>query len=264
LADDEMTAPSNFAHPGCYASALNDCSEKLSREHYVSAGVLKVLGDENRITNASWLAPGEQSAAIPSSALGSNILCGHHNSALSWLDTHAKEFFTQLVWGFSDMPPCVPQRSVSFVGEHIELWVLKAACGAVASGNLLEHGRAIKRQPPIEWLNLLFRGGRWEEGAGLHILPTKMTPHRGYAIGPVYLGDTWIGGVIDFAGIELAVLVDGRAEKRVLEQSSNEFSPLVYRPGAISIESRTRAVDITLRWRTWVSSQGVRYQYWDN
>jgi hypothetical protein len=256
-----MTAPSNFAHLGCYARALKDCSEKISREHYVSAAVSEVLGDEHRITNASWLPPGQESAGIPTSALGSKILCERHNSALSGLDTHAKEFFTQLVWGFSDMQPCVPRRQVTFVGEQIELWVLKAACGALASGNLVERGCAIKRQPPIEWLNLLFRGARWEEGAGLHIRQTRMTPHRGYAIGPAHLGDTCVGGGIDFAGVELFVLVDGRAEKRVLEQSSSQFSPLVYRPGVISIESRTRAVEITLRWRTWVSSQGVRYQY---
>ena len=260
LANNEM-AVTNFAHPACYASALNDCSEKLSREHYVSAGVLDLLGKEHRITNASWLPAKEQSAALATSALSSNILCERHNSALSPLDRHAKEFFTELVWGFSDMPPSDPQRRVTFDGEQIELWVLKASCGALASGNLVKDGRGIKWQPPIEWLNLLFCGGSWEEGAGLHIRQETMTPHRGYAIGPAYLGDTWVGGVIEFAGVELAALADGGAKKRVLERSTSQFSTLVYRPGAISIKSRTRATEITLRWRTWVSTEGVRYHY---
>jgi hypothetical protein len=256
-----MKALPNFAHPRCYASALNDCSGELSREHYVSAAVLQLLGDQSVIDNASWLHAGEQGPVIPTSALASRILCQRHNSALSTFDRRAKEFFTYLIWGFSDMQPSAARRRVACVGEQIELWVLKAACGALASGNLVERGRAVKRQPPIDWLNLLFRGQHWEEGAGLHIRQAKMTPHRGYAIGPVYLGDIWVGGAIDFAGIELLALVNGSAEKLVLDQSSSEFSRLVYRPSTVSIESRTRAIEIALRWRTRASGEHVRYHY---
>jgi hypothetical protein len=88
-----------FAHPGCYARVLNDCSSKLSREHYVSRTVLDLLGDEHRITNASWLLPGQQSKPLATSALGSRVLCEKHNHALSRLDSQALTFFDALLWG---------------------------------------------------------------------------------------------------------------------------------------------------------------------
>lgn len=258
LGSDEMTARTNFAHPGCYARALKDCSKTISREHYVSTAVSELLGDEHRITNASWLSPGQESAGIPTSALGSKILCERHNCALSALDAQAKAFFTELVWGLSDSPPRVRHRHVTVDGDRLELWLLKACCGALASGNLVERGCTIVRQPPREWLDLLFCGRRWENGAGLHIRQATLTPHRGYTIGPAYLADTWIGGGFEFVGVELFVLLSD-AEKRILEQSTGEMSALIHRPGAIKIESRKRTAEITLHWQAWVAREGVRY-----
>ncbi len=250
-----------FAHPGCYARVLGDCSSKMSREHYVSAAVMDLLGDEHRITNASWLPRGQQSAAIPSSALGSKILCEHHNSALSPLDAHAKAFFSEIFWGLSDSPPSGTHRRVALGGDQLELWLLKACCGALASGNLVEHRRAVPRQIPDVWVSLLFAARRWEPGAGLHIRQTTLNPYRGYAIGPVYVGDSCAGGGIEFAGIEMFVFPSSGAEKRILEESSGEMKPLIHRPGQIRIESRSRTLEITLQWRTWVPTEGVRYRW---
>lgn len=73
----------NFSHPQCYARALCDCSAKLSREHYVSNSVLKLLGVEHIISHASWLSPEQCSRPLPVSALSSKVLCDRHNQALS-------------------------------------------------------------------------------------------------------------------------------------------------------------------------------------
>lgn len=251
----------DFAHPRCYARALRGCSRKLSREHYVSKAVLDLLGDEHRITNASWLRPAEESGPIPSSALRSKILCEHHNNTLSPLDAHAKRFFSELLWGLSDRPPLEAHRRVALDGDQLELWVLKACCGAFASGNLIEHRRTVPRQVPDAWVNLLFRGGRWESGAGLHIRQTTLTPHLGYALGPVYVGDSCAGGGIEFAGMEMFVFPSSDAEKRILEESSAEMNALIHRPGAIRIESRSRTLEIALQWRAWISIQGVQYRW---
>ena len=249
----------NAIHLRCYARALRDCSDKSSREHYVSASVLELLGEDHRIANASWLPPGQLSDPIPTSALGSRILCERHNGSLSPLDAHAKIFFTELLGALSDDEQ-VPHRQVRVDGDRLEQWVLKACCGALASGNLVEKGHEMVREPPRSWLDILFCGASWEQGAGLHIRQAQMTPHLGYAIGPVYVGDTWVGGGIEFAGVELFVLLDSGAKKRILEQSTGEVSRLVYRPGAIRIESPTRTTEIELEWRTWTPSEGVRYR----
>lgn len=250
-----------FAHPGCYAQALNDCSSKLSREHYVSQAVLDLLGDEHRITNASWLRPGEQSKPLPTSALGSRILCDKHNRALSPLDSHARDFFGALLWGFSDRDPQQSHRRVAIDADLLELWLLKACCGAFASGTLLQGQRSLPKQIPGDWVNLLFSGAAWEPSAGMHIRQATMQPSRGYGIGPVYVDEVCAGGGIEFTGVELFVFPANGATSRIFEESSGEMRPLIYRPGEIQVESRTRSINIRLDWGAWNPTQGVRYQH---
>src|SRR5271154_6516558 len=41
-----LTGPvTGYSHRRCYASATNDCSERISLEHPLSKGMLKALGD---------------------------------------------------------------------------------------------------------------------------------------------------------------------------------------------------------------------------
>lgn len=251
----------SFAHPGCYARVLNTCSSKLSREHYVSQAVLDLLGDEHRITNARWLPHGQQSEAIPSSALGSRILCETHNNALSTLDAHAKVFFSELLWGISDSPPPEKHRRVLIDADQLELWLLKACCGAFASGNLVEHRRRVPREIPDAWVSLLFSGRGWQPATGMHIRQVTLHPYRGYAIGPAYMEDSCVGGGLQFGGVEMFLLFGGSAANRILEESSGEMRPLIYRPGQIRIESRARTIDIMLEWRTWIPTQAVSYRW---
>src|SRR5688572_9441951 len=73
------------SHPGCYARTLRDCSEKLSREYWISQSILD-LGDSMIVARGlPWLKPGE-SRRISSKSLAARILCTRHNSALSSLD----------------------------------------------------------------------------------------------------------------------------------------------------------------------------------
>jgi hypothetical protein len=249
----------NVINPRCYARALHNCSDKVSREHYVSASVLRLLGDEHTIANASWLPLGQQSVPLPIGALGSGILCQRHNQSLSPLDVHAKNFFTELLRALSHDAQ-VPYRQASVDAECLERWILKACCGALASGSLIENGHKIVREPPRRWLDILFSGASLEQGSGLHIRQSPMTPHLGYAIGPVYVADAWVGGGLEFAGVEFFVLLDSSVKKQIFEQSTGEVTPLIYRPGAIRIKSPTRRTEIKLEWQTWTPSEGVRYR----
>lgn len=210
-----------FAHPGCYARVLNDCSSKLSREHYVSQTVLDLLGDEHRITNASWLLPGQQSKPLATSSLGSRVLCEKHNHALSRLDSQALTFFDALLWGLSDMSPQQRHRRVKIDADLLERWLLKACCGAFASGTLLQHRRSVPRELPDSWVKLLFSGVRWKPACGMYIRQATLQPFRGYEIGPVYVEDICCGGGLEFAGVGLFVFP-------VAAQSCS--APLLHRP----------------------------------
>lgn len=98
------------------------------------------------------------------------------------------------------------------------------------------------------------------KGAGLHIRQTQMCPHPGFSIGPIYREDIWVGGGIEFAGVEMLVLLDSGGVKQIVEQSTGEVSDLVYRPGKIGVESPTRKTEIELEWKTWKPTARVLYQ----
>ena len=251
----------NFSHPGCYARELRDCSQKLSREHYVSASVLRLLGEEHTVSNARWLPPGQHSPPLCVGDLGSRILCERHNSVLSSLDASAEVFFAELLRALSEPVHGTSPQRVSADGDLLELWVLKACCGAIASGSLIDDGNTLVRDLPRAWLNILFSRTPWEEGTGLHIGQAPMTPYRGYEMGPMYLDQsrTLGGGGIEFAGVLLFVLLESGVEKRIIEQSTGQVIPLIYRPGAITIESPKQKTEIELRWPTWVPTERVLY-----
>jgi len=221
--------------------------------------VLELLGEMHTISNASWLSPGQSSKPLPVGALGSNILCERHNNALSDLDACAKEFFDGLLRALSKSQGPVPDEILRVDGEKLEQWVLKACCGALASGNLLEDATRVSREPPRKWLDILFSESVWEVDTGLYVRQASMTPHQGYSIGPVYTRDTWSGGGLEFAGVELFVLMDSGIEKQIWETSTNETSPLIYRPGVIRFESSLRTTEIELQWQKWIPAEGVRY-----
>jgi len=252
-----------YGHPGCYAKALNDCSPKLTREHYISKSILELLGPDHEISNASWLAPGARSKTLPLSALASRILCKRHNEMLSDLDNRATVFFEQLLWAFQDTLVALPYRKVAVDGDALELWVLKACCGSFASGELFVHGEKAEYSIPLAWLRILFQGAPWACNTGLYIRLAKATPHRGSAIGPVFSDDKDepVGAVFEFCGVELFVLMDRDTREPIKETQTGKVLSTIYRPGAIDIIARTHKTTIELQWKVWVPTQRVEYHY---
>jgi hypothetical protein len=191
--------------------------------------------------------------------LGSNILCERHNNALSDLDACAKQFFAGLLLALSKSGGPAADQKLSVNGDELERWLLKACCGALASGNLLENATRVSREPPRKWLDILFSESAWEVDTGLYVRQAPMTPHQVYSIGPVYTCETWSGGGLEFAGVELFVLLDSGIEKQILETATHKTSPIIYRPGAIRFESSLKTTEIELLWQKWIPTEGVRY-----
>jgi len=130
-----------YSHPRCYASRLGTCSPKITREHYVSHGVLKRFGDTIAISGAPWL--GTQPKTIPVATFAPKVLCETHNTALSPLDDVAKRVFEALLDFDADLrPPASPpqHRVVRVSGWAFERWFLKVFCGMHAAGHLKEPG----------------------------------------------------------------------------------------------------------------------------
>lgn len=228
----------------------------------MSKSILNLLGEAHVISNASWLTQGLASAPISSAAQGSKMLCKRHNKMLSPIDKSAKSFFEEALWAFSEGSVVVPDRRIVVDGDALERWVLKACCGLFSSGELLVKGKRTKFAIAREWLQILFVDRAWPDGTGLHIRLAEATPHRGFAMGPVFANDgtTLAGGGIEFCGIELFVLADPTIDGRLLETGTGEMSNTTYRPGELEILAKSHQTIIKLEWASWNPSKRVQYR----
>lgn len=71
----------------CWAFCLGDCSDKMSREHIISAAMF--LSDTIVVQGLPWCR--DERKEIGLSSFTKKILCTKHNSDLSVYDTAAKE-----------------------------------------------------------------------------------------------------------------------------------------------------------------------------
>lgn len=121
------------SNPKCYCSGLECCSRNLSREHYISEGVLRDIAGDGMvdIENLAWLPSGEKAKRAPH-AIASKILCTSCNSALSPLDFVGKRFQKSL---FRISPKEAPKGNLLYLvnGHDVELWMLKVLMGMLAA-----------------------------------------------------------------------------------------------------------------------------------
>jgi hypothetical protein len=138
--------PTGYSHHACYMNWTNNCSAKISGEHFISETVLAILNPESlRIGGLAWIPVGE-TRDLPPQALRANVLCERHNSAWSQLDQMAGRFFRALREIYDDLT----RRSLSrkpiwhlFSGEELELWLLKSILGLFHADVLTKAGRKI-------------------------------------------------------------------------------------------------------------------------
>jgi hypothetical protein len=171
--------PTGHSLPGCYASALRDCSPQLSREHYISKALLERLSQvlaDGRASEAGilvsgfpWL-PGDRTKNLAPEALVAKVLCDRHNGALSGLDTVS----AQVLRAFDEIDAAVAPRAVPtnrlyiFNGHDIERWLLKVLCGLIASRSVTAAGGRGVSDIPAEWISALY-GGPFGDGQGLYV-----------------------------------------------------------------------------------------------
>jgi hypothetical protein len=124
-----------------------DCCSSLSGEHFVSQGVLTLLGEKHVAVNGAHWLPFGVTRALPISGLKGNILCTRHNSAMSPLDSAAVKFFSSIKSIYNDLGDSKTlsrKRQWWLVsGEEIELWLLKTAFGLYYSGNVAKDGKKL-------------------------------------------------------------------------------------------------------------------------
>lgn len=125
----------------CYASRLGNCATKIEKEHYVSHGVLKIIGKTFTIVGADWL--GTSPKTISAKRFAARVLCTTHHRLLSPLDEAAKRVFKAILDFNAELSlpvPVPPHCEVTVSGWDFERWVLKLYCGMHAAGHLRDAG----------------------------------------------------------------------------------------------------------------------------
>jgi hypothetical protein len=123
----------NYGHPHCYLRDTLDCSQDISREHYMSKAVLEQLGSTLRVSGMPWLQSGETLETSVGS-LTAKILCKRHNEALSPLDNEASLFLSTLRKALIDLRRKTLSRKPIFHlinGTALELWMLKVVAASI-------------------------------------------------------------------------------------------------------------------------------------
>lgn len=132
-------------------AATADCGGGLSREHYISRGLIS--GPELRVRGMPWQQ--EEVARYSPDNLVARILCRRHNSAMSPLDAHAIRFFLAVEAALEHAQRRSLSRKSQFhmtSGDGLELWAMKTLASLYASGigfTTPEH-RFRDFEPPME------------------------------------------------------------------------------------------------------------------
>lgn len=122
----------------CWAEALGNCSDTLSGEHIVTAGLFP--NSMVAVQGFSWCK--DEPKTVGLSGLTRKILCTHHNNNLSPVDQaaiSAFDVFRECV-RLSDARGAIRERRWSVVhltldGEVLERWFLKTLINITAGGS---------------------------------------------------------------------------------------------------------------------------------
>jgi hypothetical protein len=185
---DQTEVP--FAHPECYARSLRDCSERISREHYVSAVVLRGVSVGEAcvlVQNLSFQQTKDTPQKMGISSLVGKILCRKHNSALSGLDDAGKTLFDGMDRMDATSGKAGEKHETSVVnGDDLERWMLKILCGGLFSGIMTVPEGTMKGVcPPLDLLKILFQNAQFPDGQGLYF--RAGTPGEAFSTDPAVL-----------------------------------------------------------------------------
>jgi hypothetical protein len=251
----------NFAHPKCYLRSTHDCSEDISREHYISANILEQLGSSISVIGFPFLAPNEtNSFAIDN--LTSKILCRRHNEALSPLDQEAEIFFRELSLSLSDLEKA-PSRTHNIhlaSGSALELWMLKTACGMYFSRIAAKDNVRLAGTHRVDEAKITaaFFENKWDDRAGLYFnghYGSAMTTMAGIVVRTLSedIGSLFSGVRIALLGIEFDLLFDTTGA------SPGPWPGIVRRPSELIFEKNQREHAIILTWPQGTPEASIRF-----
>jgi hypothetical protein len=241
-----------YSHPRCYMNWTENCSTKITGEHFISENVLSILNPSTlRIGGVSWIPKGE-TRDLPLGALQANVLCDRHNSALSPLDATAGKFFRALAEIYGDLNHSSLSRKPIwhlFGGEELELWLLKTILGFFYAGALAKDGKKVGEvqtimNPAIE---AAYRTGRIVEPCGVYVFKSGEISAQLGSLDFVSLSDESakriVGGRLTMMGLVITFFTDPNMLNRNLFTADHS-----YRPDYLFYSNGRRRHAVVLTW----------------
>lgn len=225
-----------------------NCSDKLSREHYISKTILTQFGTPV-VTGLPWQEP-DSSTAYGLNALTSRILCDRHNTALSPLDDAAGKAFQAITEAMSYITKKSLARHTKFFlisGDALELWGIKTLLGLFTAKIARANRVSLADQYDLNFTVAIqaLSGLGLASPLGLYIHPHGETVSHTLAVAPLISHpDKSVGGLrINMQGIVMDFLIDQRGSNPLFFQKG-EF----YRPWIIDLNGPKRTARIILTW----------------
>lgn len=245
----------NYAHPKCYMSPTKNCSQEISREHYLSEAILKRF-DKLNVSGMPWQKEGEK-RIFPTNALAANILCERHNSALAPIDMHGLRAFDKFIEATDYALAGRHSGRVQYhllSGEGLELWLYKLLAGihfggiAAAKGGLLRDNCSF---PVVELVEALTNG----------TLPAGSNVWIGSNVGLVERGQIAVGPLIDVEkncniGVQVrfgAIQFEATLVAPPLSIAQKAAHASRKRPRVIDFVGPARDARVVLTWPGWAN-----------
>lgn len=167
----------DFRHPKCYANNRSGCSTKISGEHYVSLGLIKLYGNNDPAYKIQHRTGRGAGYPVQPKGFKANILCKTHNTQLHPADDAALEFASflrrnalQYVAGAGEWGEA---EEITISGDDMQRWVLKLFLNhAVKNHFTVQQGKTVTFPP--EAIDLLLDRAPWPRTWGLCV-PADLT-----------------------------------------------------------------------------------------
>lgn len=167
--------PTGCSHPRCYARALKDCSQTISREHYVSKQVMELWAIDGKVSSNMLGSIATDLREVHTMDLVSKVLCTRHNRALAPLD-EIGGLFVRFIKG----DPSLGKDTV-LNGYDLERWLLKIFLGLNVVYSK-QHEDVRNWQPRIDLLRALFYKQPLDSSCGLYGLEGPVGPKEVFAL----------------------------------------------------------------------------------
>jgi hypothetical protein len=245
-----------MSNPKCYLHLSGNCSDKITREHYISRNVLASIEKDgtSKISGLPWQTP-QEFRKVSTESLVSKVLCKRHNESLSPLDAQAGRLIRTIGSydrGFNDENP---RREMSlFCGEDLERWLLKTLCSMVAGKQASRGGAPLDTKIPEKWVSILLGDEDWPPGWGLYTAPPSGVAYHSvsFSFMPVTRTDTG-------QGVAAELILNGIVFYLMLGRPDDPTAWGVYRPRTLIFEQHGVEKCIEISWLDDTYDQHLRF-----